>query len=83
MSIKLVSENEEAVEPTPSWEITLEAGQGNYMQNIIVGYPSYSGPLMAFFNSDDEDGSPVFLCPYHRVVSIVPYLQTESGQFAN
>ena len=54
MSIKLVSDNEEAVEPTPSWTVTIEAGQGNYAQHIVAGYPSYSGPLMAFFSSEDE-----------------------------
>lgn len=83
MSIKLVTENEEAVEPTPSWFVTLEAGQGNYMQNVVIGYPSYSGPLMAFFSTEDEEGRPVFLTPYHRIVSIVPHLDIPGEQLAN
>ena len=83
MSIKLVSDNEEAVEPTPSWTVTIEAGQGNYAQHIVAGYPSYSGPLMAFFSSEDEEGRPIFLCPYHRIVSVTPFIHMEGAQIAN
>lgn len=74
--MRLVSDNEEAVEPTPSWDVVLEAGQGNFTQHYITGYPSFSGPLLAFFSAEDEDGKPVFLCPYHRVVHVLPYIAT-------
>lgn len=74
--IKLVSENEEAVEPPPSWHVVLEAGQGAFYEHFISGHPSFSGPLLAFFSSEDEDGKPVFLCPYHRVIQVLPYIST-------
>lgn len=74
--MRLVSENEEAVEPPPTWNVILEAGQGNFAQHYITGYPSFSGPLLAFFSSEDEEGKAVFLCPYHRVVHVLPHMNT-------
>ena len=72
--MKLVTDNEEAVELPPSWMIILDAGNTNYSQEIVSGFPSYSGPLFAVFSTEDEDGKPVFLCPYHRIVKISPYI---------
>lgn len=83
MTLKLVSENEEAVEPTPSWLVILEAGQGQYSQDVVIGYPSYSGPLMAFFSTEDEEGRPVFLAPYHRILKITPTIPMEGMLVAN
>jgi hypothetical protein len=74
--MKLVSDNEEAVEPSPSWDVVLEAGQGNFAQHFVTGYPSFSGPLLTFFSSEEEDGKPVFLTPYHRVIHCLPYIST-------
>ena len=68
--LRVVSDNEEPVEPAPSWMVTLEVGTATYAQDLVQGYPSYSGPLLAFFSTEDEDGEPVYLCPYHRVVTI-------------
>lgn len=74
--MKLVSDNEEPVEPAPSWEVIIEAGQGSFAQHLVTGYPSFSGPLFAIFSSEDEEGKPVFLTPYHRIIQCLPYINT-------
>lgn len=88
MTLKLVSENAEAVEPTPTWQVIQEAGQGMFSQEIVQGYPSHSGPLMTFFSAEDDTGTPVFMCSYHRIVTIKPYvpendINIEDAQLAN
>jgi hypothetical protein len=77
--MKLVSNNEEPVEPAPSWEITFEVSQGNFGKMIKHGVPSYSGPLFAIFPSDEEGEHPLLLMPYHKIVVIEQVIPMEAS----
>lgn len=68
--MKLVSNNEEPVEPAPTWNITIEIAPGNITQIQKHGVPSYSGPLFAIFPNEEEGEHPIFLCPYHKIVVV-------------
>jgi len=80
--MRLVSDNEEAVEPPPTWDVAIEASPGTFAQHYVTGYPSFSGPLLTFFSAEDDSGAPVFLVPYHRVVRVLPHMNV-GEQIAN
>lgn len=88
MTFSIVSDNKEPVELAPSWMVIQDAGQGTFIQEIVQGWPSHSGPLMTFFSAEDETGVPVFMCSYHRIMTIKPYTpnlltEYESPEIAN
>lgn len=75
--MRLVSDNEELVEPAPIWKIVVEAGkEENGIERFVEvhkqGFLSFSGPLFCVFPSEEDGVPPVFCVPYHRILYVNP-----------
>ena len=67
--MKLVTNNEEPVEPAPDrFKFVIEVQKDQYLEMVFAGVLSFSGPLLAVYATDEEGYPPIFATPYHRVV---------------
>jgi len=81
--MKLVSDNEEPVEPATVWKIVLETAKDTFIEITKQGYPSFSGPLFCIFPTEEEGFPPNFCVPYHRILYVDPVVTAGMSDSVN